>query len=351
MLKTALIVDDSRLARLTLRRLLVKHNLEIFEAEGVVDAEEWLQRNTLPDVVFMDILMPKLDGYEGLKRMRENPETRNIPVVMYSGDISEEARQKARDAGATGYLPKPAEAGRLDHLINALNQKVAAKPEPVVAPTEISVPSFNSFSPAEPGKPAQASALENFNFSSSMNLGSTGPEPSLAPEPTPAAAPENRLSSFATLANNVSDDIPTPSLAPRPLPETTMSFETSEGNPSATSAPAPAAVDSEALKALEKRLAALEEALKQVPSAGAADSRVEQLEEKLQQRLNDLEFRLNALERKPVSDGAATERLHRDIVFLNRQVSDVEKKSRVNLALAIIAGILALLGVVWQLLV
>ena len=112
MLKTALIVDDSRLARLTLKRLLAKYDIEVAEAESVVDGENWIARHTLPDIVFMDIMMPDIDGYEGLARLRADPDTHDLPVIMYSGDISEEARQRARDAGATGYLPKPADASR-----------------------------------------------------------------------------------------------------------------------------------------------------------------------------------------------------------------------------------------------
>ncbi|MDO4643319.1 MAG: response regulator [Cardiobacteriaceae bacterium] len=134
MLKTALIVDDSRLARLTLKRLLAKYDIEVAEAEGVIDGESWIARHTLPDIVFMDIMMPDLDGYEGLARLRADPETHDLPVIMYSGDISEEARQKARDAGATGYLPKPADASRLDHLLSALRERVRPAPQPVHQP-------------------------------------------------------------------------------------------------------------------------------------------------------------------------------------------------------------------------
>ena len=95
MLKTALIVDDSRLARLTLKRLLAKYDIEVAEAESVVDGENWIARHTLPDIVFMDIMMPDIDGYEGLARLRADPETHDLPVIMYSGDISEPARSCA----------------------------------------------------------------------------------------------------------------------------------------------------------------------------------------------------------------------------------------------------------------
>ena len=134
MLKTALIVDDSRLARLTLKRLLTKYDIDVIEAESVIDGESWISRHTLPDIVFMDIMMPDLDGYEGLARLRADPETHDLPVIMYSGDISEEARQKARDAGATGYLPKPADASRLDHLLAALRDRVRPAAQPIAQP-------------------------------------------------------------------------------------------------------------------------------------------------------------------------------------------------------------------------
>ena len=153
MLKTALIVDDSRLARLTLKRLLAKYDIEVAEAEGVVDGENWISRHTLPDIVFMDIMMPDLDGYEGLARLRADPETHDLPVIMYSGDISEEARQRARDAGATGYLPKPADASRLDHLLSALRDRVRVAPAPQPAPAPAPKPAPVAPPPAPAPRP------------------------------------------------------------------------------------------------------------------------------------------------------------------------------------------------------
>lgn len=158
MVKTALIVDDSRLARLTLKRLLTKYDIQVYEAEGVLDSEIWLSRNPLPDIVFMDIMMPEMDGYEGLARLRAEPETRSLPVIMYSGDISEEARKKAREAGATGYLPKPADAGRLDHLLSALKERMrtgatTTKAKPSTPPPVSAPPATDAredFSPTSP---------------------------------------------------------------------------------------------------------------------------------------------------------------------------------------------------------
>lgn len=163
MLKTALIVDDSRLARLTLKRLLAKYDIEVAEAESVVDGENWIARHTLPDIVFMDIMMPDIDGYEGLARLRADPETHDLPVIMYSGDISEEARQRARDAGATGYLPKPADASRLDHLLSALRDRVRVFPaaQPVHQPASAPQP----VAPPQPAAPvSRPSAVDDGEF-------------------------------------------------------------------------------------------------------------------------------------------------------------------------------------------
>ena len=161
MLKTALIVDDSRLARLTLKRLLAKYDIEVAEAESVVDGENWIARHTLPDIVFMDIMMPDIDGYEGLARLRADPETHDLPVIMYSGDISEEARQRARDAGATGYLPKPADASRLDHLLSALRDRVRVAPAPQPAPAPAPKPAPAAPPPAPAPRP---SAIDDNEF-------------------------------------------------------------------------------------------------------------------------------------------------------------------------------------------
>lgn len=163
MLKTALIVDDSRLARLTLKRLLAKYDIEVAEAESVVDGENWIARHTLPDIVFMDIMMPDIDGYEGLARLRADPETHDLPVIMYSGDISEEARQRARDAGATGYLPKPADASRLDHLLSALRDRVRVFP--AAQPVHQPAPAPQPVAPPQPTTPvSRPSAVDDGEF-------------------------------------------------------------------------------------------------------------------------------------------------------------------------------------------
>ncbi|PIE82638.1 MAG: hypothetical protein CSA10_00185 [Cardiobacteriales bacterium] len=122
-MKTALIIDDSRLARLTLKRLITTHGIEVHESEGVTEAQQWLENNKLPDIIFLDIMMPIIDGFDGLRLLKANDRTKHVPVIMYSGDISEAARTKAREGGALGYLPKPADSNRVDHLLVALSKR------------------------------------------------------------------------------------------------------------------------------------------------------------------------------------------------------------------------------------
>ena len=133
-MQTALIVDDSALARLTLKRFLMKHDLEVFEGECVSDCRYWLRHNQLPDVIFMDITMPDEDGFEALAEIRANPETKHLPVIMYSGDASAEAKQKARDGKATGFLRKPVNEEQLAALLEKLKERYPSTPVASAAP-------------------------------------------------------------------------------------------------------------------------------------------------------------------------------------------------------------------------
>ncbi|WP_072280951.1 response regulator [Rappaport israeli] len=154
-MKTALIVDDSRLARLTLKRLISKHDINVVESEGVEEALLWLEYNSLPDVIFLDVMMPKIDGFEGLTILKNNERTKSIPVVMYSGDTSEAARTKAREGGASGYLPKPAENSRVDHLIEVLSKRTKPQPENFERVTL----SMNEEKPVAIGEPVQMAVM------------------------------------------------------------------------------------------------------------------------------------------------------------------------------------------------
>jgi CheY-like chemotaxis protein len=105
MRKKALIVDDSRSARVVLKRVLETHQLIVDTVESAEDALDYLTTNR-PDVIFMDHLMPGMDGFEALSAIKKNPETATIPIMMYTSQEGEVYVGQARALGAVGVLPK-----------------------------------------------------------------------------------------------------------------------------------------------------------------------------------------------------------------------------------------------------
>lgn len=72
------------------------------------------------DLVLLDINMPIMNGFEMLQKMRENPEMRDIPVVMYTGSTYDKDKERAASLGAQGYLEKPAQFPALSAIISTL---------------------------------------------------------------------------------------------------------------------------------------------------------------------------------------------------------------------------------------
>ncbi len=106
-LQTVLVIDDSKLARVFLARLLKAYDLEVLDAESVDEGIAVLNANTV-NAVFMDAMMPDIDGFEGITMIKNDPALQHIPCAMYSGELSDEAKDKARIIGADAYLCKPA---------------------------------------------------------------------------------------------------------------------------------------------------------------------------------------------------------------------------------------------------
>ena len=103
--KTALIVDDSRSARVVLKKVLETHELNVDTAESAEDALDYLTDHR-PDVIFMDHLMPGMDGFEAVSAIKQNPDTATIPIMMYTSQEGEVYVGQARALGAVGVLPK-----------------------------------------------------------------------------------------------------------------------------------------------------------------------------------------------------------------------------------------------------
>ncbi len=104
--RTILVVDDSPTVRKLIAGKLEKSGHTVICAADGVEALERLEV-VLPDLVLLDITMPRMDGYEVCKHIRSNPEARDLPVVMISGKDGFFDKVRGRMAGTTGYVTKP----------------------------------------------------------------------------------------------------------------------------------------------------------------------------------------------------------------------------------------------------
>ena len=103
--KRALIVDDSKSARLFLARILEKYEIGVDNADSAEAAIRYLASH-IPDVIFMDHLMPGMDGFQAVRAIKNNPRTATIPIMMFTSDDGELYLGQARALGAVGVLPK-----------------------------------------------------------------------------------------------------------------------------------------------------------------------------------------------------------------------------------------------------
>jgi CheY-like chemotaxis protein len=120
--KRALIVDDSRSARVILSRMLEQHGMAVDTAESAEQALEYLHQQR-PDVIFMDHLMPGMDGFQAVQVIKGDPQTASIPLMMYTSQEGELYVSQARALGAVGVLPKtvrPVDVSRVLYQLHLL---------------------------------------------------------------------------------------------------------------------------------------------------------------------------------------------------------------------------------------
>ena len=103
--KRALIVDDSKSARVVLSRMLEQHEFAVDTTESAESALAYLDAHR-PDVIFMDHVMPGMDGLEAVQAIKQNPATAAIPVLMYTSQDTDLYAGEARACGAAGVLAK-----------------------------------------------------------------------------------------------------------------------------------------------------------------------------------------------------------------------------------------------------
>ncbi len=123
-----LAVDDERSILDIIRRRLEPEGYEVITArdgeEALKVALEWE-----PDLAILDVIMPKMDGLELCRRMREHPNLAALPVLFLTSRESVEDRIRGFEAGADDYLPKPFDLRELSLRIRALLRRIRRAPE------------------------------------------------------------------------------------------------------------------------------------------------------------------------------------------------------------------------------
>lgn len=116
-----LVIDDSKTIRRTAETLLSKEGCQVFTAIDGFDALSKIADHQ-PDLIFVDIMMPRLDGYETCSLIKHNKTFRDIPVIMLSSKDGLFDRARGRIVGSEQYLTKPFTK---DELLGAITNQIS----------------------------------------------------------------------------------------------------------------------------------------------------------------------------------------------------------------------------------
>ena len=153
--RRALVVDDSRSARAFLTRILERYELAVDGVESAEQALEYLTHQR-PDVIFMDHLMPGMDGFQAVQAIKNNPLTATIPIMMYTSQEGELYLSQARALGAIGVLPKQTKHTDVSKALEQLGLLGEPRPESELI--------------AEPGVPAHADTLPSIEATDNIEI-------------------------------------------------------------------------------------------------------------------------------------------------------------------------------------
>ncbi|MBN1624547.1 MAG: response regulator [Clostridia bacterium] len=111
-MKTILVIDDEKNIRRSVSMYLSGHEYIVIESdEGLKGIS--MAKDRKPDLILLDLILPDMDGYLVCRALRENPETEEIPIVVFSARCRKEDIEKARECGALDYITKPFEPSAL----------------------------------------------------------------------------------------------------------------------------------------------------------------------------------------------------------------------------------------------
>jgi chemosensory pili system protein ChpA (sensor histidine kinase/response regulator) len=118
-----MVVDDSITMRKVSSRVLERNNFEVVTAKDGVDALERMV-DRVPDLMLLDIEMPRMDGYELATTMKADPRLANVPIIMITSRTGDKHRQRAMDIGVDRYLGKPYQENELMRNVFSLLESV-----------------------------------------------------------------------------------------------------------------------------------------------------------------------------------------------------------------------------------
>jgi len=113
------VVDDSITMRKVTSRVLEGHDFDVITARDGIDATEQMQEK-IPDLLLLDIEMPRMDGYEVAEYVRADARLRHIPIIMITSRAGQKHRERGKKAGANAYLSKPYKESELISEVNKL---------------------------------------------------------------------------------------------------------------------------------------------------------------------------------------------------------------------------------------
>jgi DNA-binding response OmpR family regulator len=114
--RTVLIIEDEKLIIVSTQMVLEAAG---FRVESAINGEDGIAKakSTAPDLVLLDIMMPGIDGWETLTRLKRDPATAGIPVVIFTAREHSRGHQKSAEMGAADYFRKPFEPDELIELV------------------------------------------------------------------------------------------------------------------------------------------------------------------------------------------------------------------------------------------
>ena len=125
--KRVLVVDDEKFVRELIKIKLSRSGLVVLEAANGLEAVE-MAHTQRPDMILLDVMMPKMNGFEACEKLKTDPATARIPIVMLTARGEQANHEKGISLGATDYMSKPFSPQKLAELVIEILARASSIP-------------------------------------------------------------------------------------------------------------------------------------------------------------------------------------------------------------------------------